>query len=219
MSDASTQKHGYSGFAWVIANDQTQLWRGLGLAPGPAKDMYSGRAKAFGLLAATHFLVYYLQCYTTHPPEMMIKCFCDNLGVINTINAMQTQGIPWPNDMMQDDHYVYLAIVANIKQCSPTCLQFFHIRSHQDRNSDQPLTTPELLNIACDKRAKKHVQETHLCSTSLPNPEIAQAQPHLCIPGQNHLLAIPPSLMTSRLSVTVPEISAKEVPLDECGHR
>jgi len=31
-----------SGFAWVITNQATPLWRGVGLAPGHAEDMYSG---------------------------------------------------------------------------------------------------------------------------------------------------------------------------------
>jgi len=49
VSNALVQNNGQSGFAWVIAQEITTLWWGLGLAPGPAADVYSGRAEAFGL--------------------------------------------------------------------------------------------------------------------------------------------------------------------------
>jgi len=42
VSDASVQKNGCSGFAWVIAAGPTPIWRGLGLAPGPSNDIHSG---------------------------------------------------------------------------------------------------------------------------------------------------------------------------------
>jgi len=42
ISDASVQKTKQSGFAWVIAYDDQPLWKGVGLAPGTAADMYSG---------------------------------------------------------------------------------------------------------------------------------------------------------------------------------
>jgi len=51
VSDASVQKTKQSGFAWVITNKTITLWKGVGLAPGNAEDMYSGRAEAFGLMA------------------------------------------------------------------------------------------------------------------------------------------------------------------------
>jgi len=56
VSDALVQKCGHSGFVWVIAQQATIIWRGQGLAPGPADDMHSGQAEAFGLLAALTFL-------------------------------------------------------------------------------------------------------------------------------------------------------------------
>jgi len=37
----------------------------LGLAPGPAEDMYSGQAEALGMLAALTFLQY-ITCYYKH---------------------------------------------------------------------------------------------------------------------------------------------------------
>jgi len=51
VSDASDQKMGHSGFGWLIANEDTILWKGQGLAPGLVEDMHSGQAEAFGMLA------------------------------------------------------------------------------------------------------------------------------------------------------------------------
>jgi len=63
VSNASVQNDGQSGFAWVITHNTAPLWRGLGLAPGPEVDMYSGQAEDFGLYAALSFLQYYVSCY------------------------------------------------------------------------------------------------------------------------------------------------------------
>jgi len=53
VSNASVQKNGQSGFAWVITHEHHPLWQDMRLAPGTANhDMYSGRAEAYGLLAA-----------------------------------------------------------------------------------------------------------------------------------------------------------------------
>jgi len=90
VSDASVQKDGHSSFAWVIANGVTPVWRGMGLAPGPEEDMYSSCAEAFGLLAATLYLKYYLSCYTHEVPATTIHTYCDNLGVIKVLTAMQS---------------------------------------------------------------------------------------------------------------------------------
>jgi len=81
VSNASVHNDGQSGFAWVIAEELNPLWQGLGLAPGPVEDMYSGRAEAFGLLAALSFFQYYLSCYPPLPDNIIIPCYCDNLGV------------------------------------------------------------------------------------------------------------------------------------------
>jgi len=56
VSNASVQKNGCSGFAWVIAAGLTPLWQGFGLEPGKADGIHSSRAEAFGLLMATIFI-------------------------------------------------------------------------------------------------------------------------------------------------------------------
>jgi len=68
VSDASVQKNGQGGFAWIIAHSQTLVWHGTSLAPGPEEDSYSGCAVAYGLLATITFLSFYMSCYDAQPP-------------------------------------------------------------------------------------------------------------------------------------------------------
>jgi len=89
VSDASVRKNGQSGFAWVIAHELMPLWRGMGLAPGPAEDIYSGRAEAFRLLAAIIFITSYVSAFPTPIPPTTMECFCDNLGIITTLTMLQ----------------------------------------------------------------------------------------------------------------------------------
>jgi len=110
VSDASVQKDEQSGFMWIITNENTKLWQGQGLAPGPAEDMHSGHAEAFGILAALTFFCSYIACYDPLPDMTAIQCFCDNLGVITNIIDIQTSTILWPNDTMADDCDLLLAI-------------------------------------------------------------------------------------------------------------
>jgi len=57
-------------------------------------------------------------------------------------------------------------------------------KGHQDKNKDQPLMTEAMHNINCDNTAKNYVQTCNLQSTTLNNPEIEAAQPHLFIEGK-----------------------------------
>jgi len=94
VSDASLQKDHRSGFAWIITNNDQPLWRGVGLAPGHADDMHSGRAEAFGVLAALTFLRYYVQSYGPHLfSQSTIQCYCDNQGVVTTASDLRTATI------------------------------------------------------------------------------------------------------------------------------
>jgi len=131
----------------------------MGLAPGPAEDMYLGRAEAFGVLAAILFLQYYISCYHLDIRPSTVQCFCDNLGVITNLVEMQQETIIRPNDMTADDRGVYLAILAATKRCSPIKIAYAHVKGHQDKKPDHPLTTEELHNVECDKLAKAFVCE------------------------------------------------------------
>jgi len=121
VSNSSVQKDKHSSFAWVLSTDASTLWKGVGLAPGNADNMYSGQAEAFGLLAGLTFLQYYISCYT---PERftpsMLYCFCNNLGVITNITEMLTTPTLHLNDTTNDNHDIYKAIGKMLKQCSPS---------------------------------------------------------------------------------------------------
>jgi len=180
VSDASVQKNGHSGFAWIIADDADPLWRGQGLAPGHEDDIHSGRAEAMGLLAALIFLSYYLTCYEPLQ-STAVSCYCDNAGVITKIESAQDEPTPRPNDTTANDSDLYVALADIIQKCNPLQLQFTHVAGHQDTKTKRPLTLPELYNVECDKRAKEFVTASPTLSTSIGNPEIDAAGPHLYI--------------------------------------
>jgi len=184
VSDASVQKSGHSGFAWIVAHDETQLWRGQGLAPGPVEDMHSGRAEAFSILAALTFIQHYLSCYPPVPATTTLTCYCDNLGVITNVNSFWDDGISRPNETTNNNRDLIIAISELTDRCQPLELQFMYVKGHQDTKADRPLTIPELHNVACDKLAKDYVKSTPYLSTSLVTPDFEAAQPHLHIAGK-----------------------------------
>jgi len=53
----------------MLAQEMTPIWHGMGLAPGPATDMYSGQAESYGLLAALTFWNIIYHATTTQPPN------------------------------------------------------------------------------------------------------------------------------------------------------
>jgi len=106
------------------------------------------------------------------------------MGVITNVNSMHEQTILRPNDTTNDDRDLYLAIKTTTDECHPLALQFLHVKGHPDAKANQPLTIEEILNIECDRLAKQYVQESTIKSTTLDNPEIVEAQPHLRIAGK-----------------------------------
>jgi len=184
VSDASVQKNGNSGFAWIIAQEANLLWRGMGIAPGPTEDMYSGRAEAYGLLAAVTFLQYYLNTFDTTIPRTSIRCFCDNAGVLTNLLDIRKQPTPRPNDTTNDDRDLYLAILDAAKKCTSVTLQYIHVKGHQDKDPKRVLTTAEQHNVDCDRYAKQHVLNQVIHSTTHGNPAFSVAAPHLTIDGK-----------------------------------
>jgi len=181
-SDASVQKSKQSGFAWVITSHATPLWRGVGLAPGHAEDMYSGRAEAFGLLAGLIFIQSYLAQYNTQQlAGTRLQCFCDNQGIISNINTMLETTTTCPNDATSDDYDLYRVICTMVQQCELIKTTFWHVKGHQDRNPKHPLTCIEQLNVECDAKAEQYTTTTTRSSTAMGNPRIPEAQLHLCI--------------------------------------
>jgi len=182
VSDASVQKNKQSGFAWVITNKNTTMWRGVGLAPGHAEDMYSGWAEAFGLLAGLLFIQSYLSYYSwSHNKGARLQCFCDNQGIISNINSMLDTTMTQPNNATNDDYDVYRAICNTVKLCDLIKIKFWHVKGHQDQNPKCLLTHIEQLNVECDTQAKWYTTTTSCSSTAIGNPSIPEAKPHLCI--------------------------------------
>jgi len=185
VSDASVQNSKQSGFAWVITHKATKLWRGVGIAPGPAEDIYSGRAEAFGLIAGLTFLKHYVDSYEPMNFQAApLCCYCDNLGVITNVTDLLTTPSPQPNDTTADDWDVYATIAQLARECHPLELQVIHVKGHQDKDPKPVLTRVEQLNVECDCRAKTYTRATNIISTNLKNPAMPTAQPHLSIKGK-----------------------------------
>jgi len=154
------------------------------LAPGPIDDTYSGRAEAYGLLAAITFIQFYVQCYEHQVPPQTIPCYCDNSSVITNLTSMQNCVIVRPNDTTNNDYDLYAAITAEAVKCWPLKLAYIHVKGHQDQHKDRSLTIEEAHNVECDSAAKNYVQKCNLQSTTLGHPEFEAAQPHLLIAGK-----------------------------------
>jgi len=155
VSNASLQKNNHSGYAWVITHNDTALWHGLGLALGSADNMYSGRAEALGLMATLLFLSFYISCYSClQIPETIVECYCNNAGVISTLNDMQTNNIVWPNDTTGDDQDVFLEILSTVSGCTLLLFSFIHVLGRQDKDPTRKLTTVKQLNMECNKWSK-----------------------------------------------------------------
>jgi len=186
ISNASVQKTKQSGFAWILAHAARPLWKGVGLAPGHADDIYSGRAEAFGILAGLTFLHHYLESYgRAHFQPTPIICYCDNLGVITNVNELlMPPSIPRPNDTTNDDRDLYLAISNMACNCHPLRPRFVHVKGHQDKDPHRLLTLPEQYNFDCDRWAKQYTQTATQLSTTFSNPAIPDAKPHLRIRGK-----------------------------------
>jgi len=86
--------------------------------------MYLGRAEAFGLLAALTFLQHFVESYgPIRFASSTIKCYCNNLGIITTLNEMLNSTIKCLNETTKDDQDVYLEITSTAKHCEPLDLQ------------------------------------------------------------------------------------------------
>jgi len=146
--------------------------------------MYSGHAKAFGLFAAMSFLQYHLSCYSPLPLRQQVSCFCNNSGVITSVTDLLTNNITRPNDTTNDDRDIYLAIHETTKKCGMITFQFWHVKGHQDADSNHQLTVEEQHNMDCDQLAKQYVLNNPLWSMDMVTPEFLIAKPHLYIAGK-----------------------------------
>jgi len=120
VSDASIQNSKQSRFAWVITHNNTKLWQGVGIAPGPADDIYLGQAEVFGLIAGLTFLCSYIASYESSTFKATpLCCYCNNKGVITNVTTLLTPLTTQPNDTTNDDWDVYVAITKLALECYP----------------------------------------------------------------------------------------------------
>ena len=62
-----------------------------------------------------------------------------------------------------------------VQGCHPLTTLFYHVRGHQDKGPKRQLTTTELFNIECDKKAKQYAILAKPASTTYGNPKIPEA--------------------------------------------
>jgi len=162
----------------------TTLWWGLGIAPGPIKDLYSGCAEAYGIFAAVTFIQYYLAIFKTAFPPTTIKCFCDNVGIITNLTTLQSDLDVHPNNTTNDDCNIYLAIDDAIHKCANITFQFLHVKGHQDKDLKCVLLPEKQHNVNCDCYAEQHVLAQLTPSTAYNNLAFEVMAPHLAINGK-----------------------------------
>ncbi len=164
--------------------------------------MYSGRAEAFGVLAGLLFLQYYISCFT---PETYhgakFQCHCDNQGILTNVTEMRSSAIKRPNDTTSNNFDLYAAICQAASHSQPVRVTFHHVKGHQDKVPQRPLTIVEQLNVECDKRAKSYTSSASSPSTVYCNPQTQIAQPHLLIGNKTICRKVIPAL---RLATSVP---------------
>jgi len=101
-SNASITPTGQGTCTWILWSDSI-LWHGEGHVPGPPEELYSRLAKAYGLYTAIQFFQNYLNLFPlTLLPNLTIRLYCDNQGIVNQLN--QTSTVTYPNDTIQDDY-------------------------------------------------------------------------------------------------------------------
>jgi len=159
------------------------LWQGIGYVPGPNLEMYSGLAEAYGLYMVLSFFQRYLATFPlVIPPNLTIRAYCDNKGIVDRLNR-QTKHL-YPRDTIQDDYPIIGEIQQTIRNLEPILVQIDHVKGHQDKvKLDRPLTIQETLNIECDKRASD-AMTTFPHTTPRTHPTTSIGYPHLILDGE-----------------------------------
>jgi len=107
---------------------------------------------------------------------------------------MRTNTIKCPNDTTSDDYDIYAAICQEAAECTPIRVIFHHVKGHQDKDPNHPLTVVEQLNVDCDMQAKRYTKSEQNSSTAYGNPLILIAQPFLIIGNKNICRNVLPAL-------------------------
>jgi len=72
------------------------------------------------------------------------------MGILTNLMELQSQYITHPNDTMNDDHNIYLAIKVAAHQCSNISFHYLHVKGRQDKDPRHVLLTEEQHNVNCD---------------------------------------------------------------------
>jgi len=178
VSDAAVHPSGYGTCAWIIRGRE-DLWSGEGYVPAPTSKLYSGLAEAYGIYTLLRFFGQYTRLYplTILTPHT-IHVYCDNSGVITRINSHLDT--PYPQETIRDDYPIFAEIHHQIQELHPYCFEFHHVKGHQDKHNNQPLSVQERLNIDCDKRAPSMLPPPLDMALS-QHPKFPASYPHLCI--------------------------------------
>jgi len=191
VSDASLNSQQQSAFSWVISTTTQVLWTGGGTVPGSQRDVHSGRAEGFGLLAAFSFLEQYLSHLPATPlaSPPQIEGYCNNSGLIQQVTKMLTNHIPNPSWAIAYDYDLHNEIFQTIRRI-PLPVSLHHVKGHQDQNTPvQDLPYEAQLNIDCDKQARINLASFPINLRS--NPNLPASYPHLRIRSQTVVRQIP----------------------------
>jgi len=150
-SDAAMNPNRDSSFAWLIATHQP-LWQGEGAVPGPVEDAHTSRSEAYGLLTALRFLAHYLKHFPLiYHLTRTIVAYCDNSSTVSRVESLLKEKPPLTRSTMLDDYDVYAEIAHTTWSIHPLCIQYIHIKGHQDKKqSVHTLTKPAQYNVDCD---------------------------------------------------------------------
>jgi len=179
VSDALVSARHTGTCAWVIWSTM-QLWSGEGIIPSTQEDLYSGLAEAYGIFVVLQFFQNYLSSFPLIlPSNMTIKLYCDNQGVLDRVHS--TANTLYPHNMIQDDYPIICETHCLLQALQPIKVNLLHIKGHQNKKKLKCLlTTPELLNVDCDKCANK-LNITIIDTTALGHLALPASYTHLQI--------------------------------------
>jgi hypothetical protein len=177
-SDAATNTTQHS-FYWTIVHKYAIVAEGGGIVPGDIQLANSGRSETVGTIAALRFLLHYSRFKSTSPPpDVAWDSYCDNAGMISTIQWMRDATRLYPGDRVMNDYDVRATLLNTVVTLNNEGLHFHHVKGHQDDTIQAPdtlreiqhghftpaatlraqgidLSLPAQMNIYCDHRATK----------------------------------------------------------------
>ena len=170
VSDGGTKKaHGY--FGWVIGTADSVVCFGRGTAHGGPRSSF--RSEAYGRLALLVFLNRFHEFFfgTDNRKLPIIKCYCDNDGVIRNEDKFGFH--QWsPTSSMRPDYDVLAQLQITWEQC-PFPISITHIKGHQDNSKAfHELSRTAQLNVLADAQATLQREELEAKYGHTPAPFI-----------------------------------------------